>query len=68
MTFVLPRHYLQRQHRLRLRAHSAQVQKELEDDRRVLEELRAIEVAEQEANDEAKKAKKKEIEWMREVM
>ena len=44
------------------------MQKELEDDRRVLEELRAIEVAEQEANDEAKKAKKKEIEWMREVM
>ena len=40
------------------------MQKELEDDRRVLEELRAIEVAEQ----EAKKAKKKEIEWMREVM
>jgi hypothetical protein len=63
------RNYLQRQHRLKLLSKAAQVEKELEEDRRVLEELEKIEGAKEE-EEEMKRDddKKKEIEWMKKVL
>ena len=59
--------YLQRQHRLKLLEKNAQVQKELEEDRRILEELEKIRVAEEEHDDRQREGKRNEIQWMKKV-
>ena len=59
--------YLQRQHRLKLLEKNTQVQKELEEDRRILEELEKIRVAEEEHDDRQREGKRNEIQWMKKV-
>ena len=59
--------YLQRQHRLKLLEKNAQVQKELEEDRRILEELEKIRVAEEEHDERQREGKRNEIQWMKKV-
>ena len=59
--------YLQRQHRLRLRAKAAQVAKELEDDKRILEEMHKIQSAREQTDLEEKRKKMEHIQWMSQV-
>lgn len=58
------RHYLQRQHRLKLRTKAAQVERELEEDRHFLQELQRIQEAQEEATFEEKENLKRELQWM----
>ena len=59
--------YLQRQHRLKLLAKNSQVQKELEEDRRILEELEKIRAAKEEHDERQREDKRYEIQWMKKV-
>ena len=59
--------YLQRQHRLKLLAKNTQVQKELEEDRRILEELEKIREAKEEHDERRREDKRNEIQWMKKV-
>ena len=59
--------YLQRQHRLKLLAKNSQVQKELEEDRRILGELEKIRAAKEEHDERQREDKRHEIQWMKKV-
>jgi len=61
------RHYLQRQHKLRLRKQAERVRQELEDDRRALDELAELEVAREGEDERERQRRCRELQWMREV-
>ena len=67
MILLLSSNYLQRQHRLKLLAKNTQVQKELEEDRRILEELEKIREAKEEHDERRREDKRNEIQWMKKV-
>ncbi len=61
-------HYLQRQHKLRLRAKAAEIQKELDDDRRTMEELQQLEEARREDDELKRERRRRELQWMSKVL
>jgi len=61
------RNYLQRQHKLRLKAQAEIVSQELEDDRRALDELAELESNREEADHREKQRRCRELQWMQEV-
>ena len=66
--FGIIRAFLKRQHRIKLLERNKIVQEELEEDRRVLEELRSLQ-AEEEAQQEAKdkQSRSQQLEWLKNV-
>lgn len=65
---LLPhRQYLQRQHSLKLRMKAAEIQQEIEDDKRVLEELQRSLEAQTEAEQTKRKNQRNELQWLNRV-
>ena len=56
---------MHRQHRLKLLAKAALVEKELEEDRRLLEEIEKIQQVKEDADKKAQSDRLKEIQWMK---
>ena len=62
------REYLSRQHRLKLLAKTAQVQKELDEDKRVLDELTSFAAARDAQSIDERNEKNQRLTWLRDVI
>jgi len=60
--------YQKRQHRLKLKVKTKQIQEDLEGDRRKLQEMEAITRLQDDVQEEKKKKAVEEVEWMRNVL
>jgi len=62
------REYLTRQHRLKLLAKTSQIQKDLEEDKRLLEEVTAFSQAQNEQDIKERTEKNQRLTWLKEVI
>ena len=66
--YSISREFLSRQHRLKLLAKAVQVQKDLEDDKKLLEEMEAFSKTHDEQSIREREEKNQRLTWMKNVI